>query len=117
MAISEPTNSQRAEWAKRALFVFTRETYSSDHPDTMEPGDLESAIGDLIIDLLHLAVLKSMDVRTIYEHARDMFEQEIAEVGSCDCKERSWYGTYHDSQCPLRIAADAHQNATGGSNV
>jgi hypothetical protein len=83
----------------------------------MELGDLESAIGDLIIDFLHLAVLKSMNVKTIYEHARDMLEQEIAEEGSCECAERSWYGAYHDSQCPLGIAADAHQNTTGGSNV
>jgi hypothetical protein len=79
----EPTNAQRAEWARNALAVFTAETYSSDHPDTMHPGDMESAIGDLICDLLHLAARKGMDAPAIHQHARGMFEQELAEDEGC----------------------------------
>ena len=53
---SEPTNSERAQWAKNALAVFTAETYSGNHPDMMHTEDFDSAIGDLMCDLLHLAV-------------------------------------------------------------
>ena len=35
--------------------MFTAETFSGDHPDTMHRDDLECAIGDLICDLLHFA--------------------------------------------------------------
>ena len=52
MTTSIPTNAERAQWARNALAVFTAETYSGDHPDTMDAGDLESAISDLICDLL-----------------------------------------------------------------
>lgn len=76
----EPTNAQRAQWAKNALAVFTSETYSGDHPDTMHPGDLETAIGDLICDLLHFARYQPrMDAGAIHAHALGMFEQELAE--------------------------------------
>ena len=77
---SEPTNIERAQWAKNALAVFTAETYSGDEPDTMHPQDLEAAIGDLICDLLHLARYHPrMDALAIHSQARDMFEQELAE--------------------------------------
>jgi hypothetical protein len=119
MAISEPTNADRADWAKAALAVFTQQTYSGDHPDTMEPGDLETAIQDLISDLIHLASQKGMDVKPLHRRALVMFEAEFCDEDEtvCTCRERSWYGAYHDTQCPLRIAADAHRNATGGTNV
>jgi hypothetical protein len=106
----EPTNVQRAEWAKAALAVFTAETYSGDHPDTMDSGDLETAIADLICDLLHFARFHPrMDATAIHSYALEMFEQEIAEEASCDCSERSWYGPYHDTQCPIGIAAATRQ--------
>ncbi len=106
----EPTNLQRAEWAKAALTVFTAETYGGDHPDTMDSGDLETAISDLICDLLHFARSHPrMDAAEIHAHALRMFEQEIAEEANCDCSDRSWYGPYHDTQCPAGIAAAARQ--------
>jgi len=80
----EPTNAQRAEWAKAALAVFTGETYSGDHPDTMHPEDLDSAIGDLICDLLHFAARKRMPAYTIHAHALELFETELAEEDCCD---------------------------------
>jgi hypothetical protein len=111
----EPTNAQRAQWAKNALAVFTAETYSGDHPETMHPDDLETAIGDLICDLLHFARYQPrMDAGAIHAHARGMFEQELAEDEDCDCADRSWYGPHHDTQCPVRIRADSRQ--TEGSD-
>jgi hypothetical protein len=119
MALSEPTNLERALWAKAALAVFTAETYGGDHPDRMHASDLETAIQDLISDLLHLAVQKGMDAKQLHRSALVMFEEEFGENGDmvCTCRARSWYGGYHDTQCPLRIAADAHAEATGGGNV
>jgi hypothetical protein len=82
----EPTNVQRAQWAKAALTVFTAETYGGDHPETMDSGDLETAISDLICDLLHFARFQPrMDAAEIHSHALGMFEQEIAEEANCDC--------------------------------
>ncbi len=57
----EPTNADRAAWAKDALTIFTARTYSGDHPDSMHREDLETAIGDLIADLLHYASLQGFD--------------------------------------------------------
>lgn len=116
MAISEPTNADRAAWAKNALAVFTAETYSADHPDTMHPGDLESAVGDLIADLLHLAACKDMDVRAIHGHALDMFEQEWSEEQACTCQQGNVESTDHEANCQ-HLSGDAYANATGGDNV
>jgi hypothetical protein len=84
-----PTNVQRALWAKDALAVFTAKTYSGDHPDTMNLEDLETAICDLICDLLHFARYHPrMDAAAIHSHARDLFEQESAEDESSNCADR-----------------------------
>jgi hypothetical protein len=102
----EPSNMQRALWAKAALTVFTADTYGGDHPDTMDRGDLETAIADLICDLLHFARLHlRMDAAEIHAHALRLFEQENAHEEDCDCTDRSWYGPYHDTQCPARPAS------------
>ena len=82
----EPTNVQRAQWAKAALTVSTAETYCGDHPETMDSGDLETAISDLICDLLHFTRFHPrMDAAEIHAHALRMFEQESAEEADCDC--------------------------------
>lgn len=103
--LMEPTNLQRAQWAKNALAVFTAETYSGDQPESMHPDDLRTAIGDLISDLLHFANYHPrMDAAAIHSHAIGTFEAELAEDELCDCSERSWYGPYHDAQCPVSVA-------------
>ena len=74
----EPTNVERAEWARNALATFTAETYSGDHPSTMHTDDLGSAIGDLICDLLHFAYFHPrLDALAIHAHARSMFQLEL----------------------------------------
>lgn len=104
--IHEPTNVQRAQWAKAALAVFTAETYGDDL-ESIHPDDMETAISDLICDLLHFARFHpKMDAAAIHAHALRLFEQEIAEEEACDCGGRSWRGPHHDSQCPVgRCAA------------
>ena len=76
---TEPTNSDRAEWAKQALAVFTATTYGGDHPDSMDRGDLEAAVYDLIADLLHYAEQKGFDVIEILYRAHGHYEAELAE--------------------------------------
>ncbi|QOJ14834.1 MAG: hypothetical protein HRU75_09355 [Planctomycetia bacterium] len=76
---NEPTNAARAEWAKEALTVFTIQTFSGDSPDTMDRGDLESAIGDLIADLLHFAEQQGFETDCILASAALHFEAEQRE--------------------------------------
>jgi hypothetical protein len=73
----EPTNADRAHWAKHALAVFTDETFSGDHPDTMDRSDLEDAITDLICDLLHYSRQQAFDVGTIAQQAFGHFGFEL----------------------------------------
>jgi len=76
---TEPTNTNRAAWAKEALAIFTDLTFGGDHPDTMDRGDLESAIGDLIADLLHFAEQRGIDTDEVLRHATMHFECELHE--------------------------------------
>ena len=78
--MSEPTNQERARWARAALAVFTDRTYSGDHPDTMDRDDLESAIGDLMCDLMHLAHQQGFEPQAIIETAGNHYAVEIAEA-------------------------------------
>lgn len=75
----EPTNADRADWAREALAAFTARTYGGDHPDTMERGDLETAIYDLIADLLHYAKRQGFDTGSIITQACYHFECELRE--------------------------------------
>jgi hypothetical protein len=84
----EPISVERAKWAGNALAVFTAETFSGDHPSTMDSDYLEAAIGDLICDLLHFARYHPrMDAAVIHARALDIFETELAEEISQDSSE------------------------------
>ena len=75
----EPTNADRAQWAQDALAVFTARTFSGDHPDSMDRGDLECAIGDLICDLLHYALQQGFDTGILIRTACGHFGLELWE--------------------------------------
>ncbi|HWB12758.1 MAG TPA: hypothetical protein VG826_26265 [Pirellulales bacterium] len=74
---NEPTNTDRAAWAKDALAVFTAATFSGDHPNGMHRGDLECAVGDLITDLLHFALQQGFDAGAILQNACGNFGSEL----------------------------------------
>ena len=76
---NEPTNDDRASWAKEALAVFTGRTFGGDHPDIMERDDLECAIGDLVADLLHFARHQGFDTVLILRTAILNFDAELRE--------------------------------------
>lgn len=75
----EPTNADRALWAKNALAAFTASTFSGDHPDTMNRDDLECAISDLICDLMHYARQEGFDTGSILQQACGHFGCELPE--------------------------------------
>lgn len=74
-----PTNLDRAGWALEAAMVFNRRT-SSDPYDVAEfdAGALSEVGGDLVCDLLHLAVVLGVDPDDLIETGRRHF---CAEVG------------------------------------
>ena len=76
---NEPTNADRASWAKNALAAFTAETFGGGHPDTIGRHDLDSAISDLIADLLHYAVQQGLDVGNLMQRACGHFGYELLE--------------------------------------
>ena len=75
----EPTNADRARWAGNALAVFTAETFSGDHPDTMDRADLCCSISDLICDLMHYSRQKGFDIGSIVHQACGNFGVELLE--------------------------------------
>ena len=75
--MSELTNRDRARWARNSLAVFTAETFSGDHPDTMDRDDLECAVSDLICDLLHFAQQQRFDPQVILERGNAHFRTEL----------------------------------------
>jgi len=75
----EPTNADRAEWALEALAVFTRRTYGGDDPGSMDRGDLETAVYDLIADLLHYADRQGFDTDAVLAAAVLHFKAEKRE--------------------------------------
>ncbi len=76
----EPTNGDRAQWAKNSLAVFTAETFGGDHPDTMNREDLQSALSDLICDLLHYASLKDFDTHKLVLQSCRHFAIELSKL-------------------------------------
>jgi hypothetical protein len=75
----EPTNENRAQWAREALIAFTARTWGGRHPDTMDRGDLECAVYDLIADLLHYADRQGFETDSVLASAVLHFEAEQRE--------------------------------------
>lgn len=78
---TEPTNMERAAWAKAALAIFTARTHFGKPLETMDRGDMEAAIGDLIADLLRFARTQEFDTDAIQERANEHFEYEVGVEG------------------------------------
>jgi hypothetical protein len=74
---NEPTNADRASWAKQALAIFTEHTFSGDHPDSMDRGDLRDAIGDLICDLMHFAHQQHFNAADLLQQGCGNFAYEL----------------------------------------
>lgn len=64
----EPTNRERATWARTALKSFTRDTKC----------DYEDGIGDLLCDLMHFANLYGFDFETELTRARRHYRSETS---------------------------------------
>lgn len=84
-----PTNAKRAQWARNALDLFSRQSYGesfaalpSGDPVTM--GDDHCALKDVITDLLHLTVELGWDPEEMLELAKMNFDAERTEAGIGD---------------------------------
>lgn len=77
--MTDPTNDDRADWAKQALCILTDRTFGGDHPDSVHPDDLECAVADLITDLLHYAVRRGFEPGRTLAQAKANFEAELLE--------------------------------------
>ena len=75
----EPTNLQRALWARNALAAFTEEVFYGRHPEALVPDDRCDAIADLICDLLHYANQQRFNTEAVLRSAISNYEEELAE--------------------------------------
>ncbi len=76
--VNNITNYDRAALAAKTLATFAREG-GCEHPSRMSPVDLQSAIIDLIADLLHFAHTQGFDAPRIAIRASTHFECELRE--------------------------------------
>jgi len=77
--LDEPTNEDRAEWAVVAAAAFAGLVYHTDDFDSLDEGDQEDALSDLICDLLHLAHQRGFNTTQMLERANGHFEEELRE--------------------------------------
>jgi hypothetical protein len=87
----EPSNRDRAEWAKTACEAFgalTGQTGYFDPTNTPEEHVtcVDEIVGDLITDLCHLLRLNNIDPRERIEQSLDRFDEEI-DTECPDCGE------------------------------
>jgi hypothetical protein len=76
---SEPTNADRARWAKDALAVFTAKTFGGRRPDSLHNDELECVISDLVCDLMHFARDRRIDTGGFLQRACGHFAAELLE--------------------------------------
>jgi hypothetical protein len=87
--MADPTNEQRAEWAKSALATFVKAVDGEDIEELYKehlysqqsnpgaPTPFEDNVSDLIKDLLHLLhIAGCVDIPGIFENARHWFQKE-----------------------------------------
>ncbi len=67
--MTEPTNEDRAEWARKALATFMFTTGS----------EREDAVCDLLADLMHYCRLNDIDFEDELRRGRVHFEEEVSE--------------------------------------
>lgn len=65
----EPTNEERASWAQRAIDAFEVAT-------NMEGEPLETVVGDLLANLMHLCDAEDLDFGHLLARARYNHEAE-----------------------------------------
>ena len=84
--IGEPNNTDRATWARKALNVFAKTTFSGSSFDELllvdnsTEGDAYCAAQDFISDLLHLAQQLGWDAADLIRCGVGNFEEELAEA-------------------------------------
>lgn len=72
-----PTNSERASWARQALATFARLTGQDRSGDLQH--DLPSVVGDLLADLMHFCRRQGVDFDACLDTARSHHSVEVLE--------------------------------------
>ena len=67
------TNVDRAGWAHEAVQKFAEVTGLTASNDT-----LDTKVGDLLSDLMHLTLIEGLDFDEILERARGYFQEELS---------------------------------------
>ncbi len=73
----EPPNADKAAWAVKGLDAFCRQTYAGKSFADVGP-DQQSAVEDLIADLLHLCMERGFDPDEVMGRAICQFSEEVA---------------------------------------
>ena len=79
--MTDPTNQDRAAWARTALSAFTAEVDGLRNPEVLCPGDRGAAIVDLLANLLHYADQHGLDAQECLHRALGHFMAEKEIVG------------------------------------
>lgn len=101
----EPTNEDRAEWARAGVWAFGEETNQIRKDGSMND-ELETITQDLLSDIMHLCDVEGFDFDDVLRRARGNYDEERAEAGMCsECEttedvESSYCGSF----CPVCFA-------------
>lgn len=69
----EVTNDLRAEWADEAVYAFAAVTHAADEEE------LDTLVGDLLCDLMHLCDRDGLDFAALLERAQTHYAAEVAD--------------------------------------
>jgi hypothetical protein len=78
----DPTNADRADFARAALLAYAKQTrYSPDDHDLTVPEVFEEILGDLLCDVRHLRdqLGHGTDIGILDEGAYNCYQDELAE--------------------------------------
>ena len=78
--IGEPSNEQRAEWARTAVEEHAKQTRSSSEP-------ISDKIHDLVVNLMHLSKEEELDLTQVVEKADLMYQLEVDAAEDDDSQE------------------------------
>lgn len=81
--MQDPTNVDRAEYARAGLQAFVRRTHIGDE-------NVETQLGDFITDLMHLADLEGVSFDAVLQRAYTYYRHEALEFGRATRDPRSW---------------------------
>lgn len=81
--MQEPTNVDRAGWARVGLAAFSRRTGEAGN-------EIETQLVDLLTDLMHLADYEGVDKDEVLDRALWHYAQDVREMGKATKSPKEW---------------------------